>query len=131
MIEGSCHCRLVSWVLLKTPEFATSCNCTLCRRWGTLWAYGFKDDDIQFDGPTKVYMRGPKTIEFHFCSNCGCVAYWITPEAGHDGRYYLAVNLRLAEPNKIADVSVKYFDGFETFKSRSGDGGCIGDVLWV
>jgi len=131
MIEGSCHCGAVSWTILQTPVHATLCNCTICRRWATLWAYGLKDDDIRIDGPTQIYLRDLEAIEFHFCSNCGCVAYWITPKAGDDGRYYLAVNLRLAEPKDIADIPINYFDGLDEFKPVPKDGRCIADVLWI
>ena len=130
MIVGSCHCGAVRWTLNDAPEAATSCNCTLCRRWGTLWAYGFQGDDIQISGPTAVYVREPNTIDFHFCPNCGCVAYWITPEAGRDGRYYIAVNLRLAEPKDIAAVPINHFDGLDKFESRPSGGQCVGDLLW-
>ena len=131
MIEGACHCGQVHWSLSKSPEYATSCNCTLCRQWGALWAYGFKDEDIQFSGVTHVYMRDPKTIEFHLCQNCGCVAYWCTPQPGQDGRYYLAVNLRLASPDDVADIPVSYFDGLHRFEALPLDGRCVADVLWA
>ena len=130
MIEGSCHCGIVTWTVLAEPDYATSCNCTLCRRLGAFWAYGFKDDELRVYGPTKTYLRGPRTIGFHFCQNCGCVAYWMTPEPGQDGRYYGAVNLRLAEPDQIADIPVNHFEGHDSSKALARDGRCIGDVLW-
>jgi hypothetical protein len=58
MIEGSCHCGNVRWRLDGTPESATSCNCTVCRRYGALWAYGHEDVDIRVFGPTQTYVRG-------------------------------------------------------------------------
>lgn len=131
MIEGSCHCGSVHWDFEDVPEYATSCNCTLCRRWGALWAYGFKDEEFRVSGTTQVYLRDPKTIDFHFCRNCGCVAYWCTPEPGADGRYYGAVNLRLAEPNSVAAVPVNYFDGLEKAEALARDGRCIADILWA
>ena len=130
MIEGACHCGQVSWTLVKHPEYATSCNCTLCRRLAALWAYGFKGDEIRVTGSTRVYMRDPKTIEFHFCEHCNCIAYWCTPEAGADGRYYMAVNLRLANPPDIASIPLNRFDGFDTFEALPSDGRCVGDALW-
>ena len=130
MIEGSCHCGALTWRLNATPEYATSCNCTLCRRWGALWAYGFRSEDFIVAGHARVYTREPHSIEFQFCTACGCVGYWCTPEAGEDGRYYGAVNLRLADPVAVAAVPVNYFDGLDSFESRPGDGRCLADVLW-
>ena len=129
MIKGTCHCGAVTWQLNEIPESATSCNCTLCRRYGTLWAYGFQDEVIEVSGPTKAYLRGEKTIEFHFCTNCGCMAFWRTKDAGDDGRYYMAVNLRLAEPDHVADIPIRRFDGLEWTGELPRDGACVRD-LW-
>lgn len=86
------------------------------------------DEDISIAGTTRSYLRDPKTIEFHFCPVCACVAYWQTPEAGADGRYYLAVNLRLADPSDVAKIPIKRFDGFDRFEALPADGSCIADV---
>ena len=58
MIEGSCHCGAVRWSFDGTPEAATACNCTVCRRYGVLWAYDYEDERIRVSGPTRVYVRG-------------------------------------------------------------------------
>jgi hypothetical protein len=128
-IEGTCDCGSVRWSFEDLPESATSCNCSHCRRWGALWAYGFKDEEIRISGPTQVYMRDPKTIEFHFCSGCGCLACWCTPKPGEDGRRYMAVNLRLAEPDTVAAVPIVRFDGLENYEALPRDGTCVAD-LW-
>jgi hypothetical protein len=39
MLNGTCHCGALSWSLEGDPGSITACNCTLCRRYGTLWAY--------------------------------------------------------------------------------------------
>ena len=129
MIEGECHCGAVRWYLAHLPESATSCNCTLCRRWGALWAYGFKDQEIRMSGATRPYLRDAKSIEFHFCTTCGCVAYWRTHEPGSDGRHYMAVNLRLTEPDRIAEVPIVRFDGLGSFEALPADDTCVAD-LW-
>jgi hypothetical protein len=46
MIQGSCHCGAVQWRFDGVPEGATACNCTVCRRYGVLWAYDFEDEGI-------------------------------------------------------------------------------------
>ena len=35
------------------PDGATACNCTACRRYGTLWAYDFVDEGIHVTGTTQ------------------------------------------------------------------------------
>lgn len=110
------------------PESATACNCTVCRRYGTLWAYDYEGEGITVEGPTRAYQRG-KAIEFHFCPHCGCVSFWRAQRAGDDGRRRIAVNLRLTEPGPIAKVPVEHFDGLDTFDDLGQDGRCVGD-LW-
>jgi len=129
MIEGACHCGTVTWRFADIPESATSCNCTLCRRYGALWVYGFKDEEIDVNGPTRSYLRDPRTIEFHFCRDCGCVTYWKTKDPGEDGRHYIAVNLRLAEPKSISTVPIQRFDGLAGSGKLPRDATCVSD-LW-
>jgi len=104
MIEGSCHCGAVKWAFNGPLESTTACNCTVCRRYGTLWAYGYEGEEIEVAGPTKVYTRGKRpNLGFHFCPNCGCVASWRGTSVGEDGRQRIAVNLRLVnDPDQIS-----------------------------
>lgn len=126
MIEGICHCGAVGWRLDGIPESATACNCTVCRRYGVLWAYDYENEGIHVTGPTQVYIRG-EWIGFHFCPTCGCVAYWLSLKADEDGRRRIAVNLRLAEPEPIAQVPIDHFDGLDSFKDLPRDGRCVTD----
>jgi hypothetical protein len=127
MIEGSCHCGKVGWTFDGVPESATACNCTVCRRYATLWAYDYEGARIHVSGPTRVYVRG-KHIGFHFCPDCGCVAYWRGLEPGEDGRRRIAVNLRLADPKQVGAIIVDHFDGLESFKDLPRDGRCVADM---
>ncbi len=127
MIEGSCHCGDVVWQFDGVPESATACNCTICRRYGVLWAYGYDGEEIHVSGPTQVYIRG-KTIGFHFCPKCGCVAYWRSLQPGADGRRRIAVNLRLADaPETVADLPMEHFDGLDSFEDLGRDGRTVVD----
>jgi hypothetical protein len=127
MIQGSCHCGAVRWSFEGVPEDATVCNCTVCRRYGVLWAYDYEDKGIKVSGPTQAYVRG-EAIGFHFCPSCGCVAYWRALEPHPDGRRRIAVNLRLAEqPEAVAAVPILRFDGFGAFEDLPVDGRCVAD----
>ena len=121
MIEGRCHCGAVSWQFDGVPEGATACNCTVCRRYGVLWGYDYEGEKISVSGPTRFYARG-KAIEFHFCPNCGCVAFWRAQKLGDDGRRRIAVNLRLAEPEQVASIPIDHFDGLDKFDDLPRDG---------
>ena len=126
MIQGSCHCGAVQWRFEGVPEAATACNCTICRRYGVLWAYGFEGEGIEVSGPTQAYVRG-KSLGFHFCPACGCVAYWRALAPDDEGRRRIAVNLRLTEPQAVAPIAIDHFDGLESFEDLPRDGRCVAD----
>jgi len=126
MLTGSCHCGALRWQLRDLPESATACNCTVCRRYGVLWAYDHEGEGIHVSGPSKAYIRG-KAIEFHFCPDCGCVAFWRAQSLTPEGKRRIAVNLRLTEPEAVAHVPIDHFDGLDTFDDLPRDGRCVGD----
>jgi hypothetical protein len=127
VIEGSCHCGAVHWTFEGVPESATACNCTVCRRYGVLWAYDYDNEGIRVSGQTQVYAPG-KHLGFHFCPHCGCVVYWRALSAGTDGRRRIAVNLRLAEPEAVGAIVIDHFDGLESFEELPRDGRRVSDM---
>jgi hypothetical protein len=126
MIEGTCHCGAVHWRFDGQPDGATACNCTVCRRYGTLWAYGHVDEDIHVTGATQTYVRG-ESVEFNFCPRCACVTHWRGLQLEADGRRRIAVNLRLAEPDAVAAIPIDHFEGLVTFEDLPRDGRCVSD----
>jgi hypothetical protein len=110
------------------PRSATACNCTACRRYGTLWAYGFEGEGIDVSGDTKAFARGDY-LGFHFCPSCGCVAYWRALQPNAEGRRRVGVNLRMTEPEPIADVPVEHLDGLDSWKKLPRHTASVGD-LW-
>jgi hypothetical protein len=131
MIEGSCLCGAVRWQFDGTPESATVCNCTACRRHGNLTAYGYEGEGIRVSGPTSGFTRDPdRSLTFNFCTVCGCYAYWRGTAPEPDGRLRIAVNLRLADPEAVADVPVKRFDGIDTWAAMPSDGRRVRDYWY-
>ena len=126
MIEGSCLCGAVRWTFAAQPDGATACNCTACRRYGVLWAYDYENEGIAVSGATQAFARG-KSLEFHFCPTCGCVAFWRGQQVDAKGRRRIAVNLRLAEPASVAAIPIDRFDGLDTFADLPRDGRCVAD----
>lgn len=130
MLEGSCHCGKVRWTLEGDPGSVTICNCTLCRRYGALWVYDFEHGRIHLTGPTQTYTRAEKqdpALEIIFCPSCAGVVAWRGLRLEDDGRRRMAVNIRLALPDKVADLSIDRFDGLDTFDDLPVDGRCVRD----
>lgn len=120
MLTGSCHCGACRWTFDGDPGSATACNCTVCRRYGALWAYDWEGERIAVSGPLAEYIRGPD-IGFRFCPTCGCVMAWRSLTA-QDGRRRIAVNLRMAEdPAAVADLPIDHFDGLDRFQDLPRD----------
>ena len=116
MFLGTCHCGAVTIRLPSIPEKATSCNCSLCRRLGGLWAYyEFGTDQISgHPENTQEYNQGDKTLRTIPCAVCGGTTHWepLTPEPG--ARH--GVNLRNFDPKVLESVQVRHFDGADTWQ---------------
>jgi hypothetical protein len=115
-IKGSCHCGAVTFEYPETPEKLTSCNCTLCRRVGGLWAYAPKNQ-IKLNAPeggTIHYSQGDKTLATVSCKTCGMTTHWEPiQDTAPDAR--MAVNMRMADPKDIEGVRIRRFDGADTW----------------
>ena len=131
--QGSCHCGAVHWTFTGEINDATICNCTICRRYGGLWAYDFEGHGIRVDDPQQTltsYGWGSRSLTFNFCKVCGNLVSWcgLSPDA--DGRTRVAVNLRLAEPADVAHIPLQRFDGLHSFEDLPRDGRVIADVVF-
>lgn len=132
MLLGHCHCEATHWSLDGDPGRITACNCTLCRRYGALWAYDYEDGRIHIHGATRGYARATRpdpSLEILFCPACACVLAWRGLRLEADGRRRLAVNVRLAPPEAVAGLSIDHFDGLDSFEDLPDDGRCVRD-LW-
>jgi hypothetical protein len=77
-------------------------------------------------GSTQAHVRG-KSLEFHFCPACGCVAHWRRRATDEAGLRRIAVNLHLPEPEAVAKIPIDQFDGLDRFEDLPRDGRCVGD----
>jgi len=112
MIRASCHCGAVELEIDIAPEDATDCNCSICRRYGVLWAY-YTPTQVQFmqPAPTDIYTWNDKTIRFHRYRACGCVTHWSAVDPSVDR---MGINARLMAPDVVKRARVRMLDGAVT-----------------
>lgn len=107
--QGSCHCGAVNLTVSRPPREVTECHCSICIRYGALWAY-YRAEDVSLAGPTQVYEWGRKQIAFHHCGTCGCVMAWLPlgeyPECGVNARMLHNFNLRAVSLIVEKDASI-------------------------
>ncbi len=107
-LDGSCHCGAVRLEVERAPTEVTTCNCSICRRLGTLWAY-YPTAAARVIGTTTTYRRGDQTIEFHHCPTCGCTTHW--SPLPHRDEDRMGINARLLAPEVVAAARVRRLDG--------------------
>ena len=108
MLEATCHCGAVTICVPTAPTELTSCNCSICRRLGGLWAY-YDPAEVQIRGDTAQYIWGDRMLALHHCQTCGCTTHW-TP-IGETRTDRMGVNTRLLDPQITAGVRIKRVDG--------------------
>lgn len=106
MIRAACHCGAVRITMEPAPRWVLDCNCSICRRYGALWAYRWdflaqKTHDIalvQGAEALESYLWGDRMIAFCRCKACGCLTH-------HVG---------LDKPDMIRGVNARMFVHFDT-----------------
>lgn len=116
MIRASCHCGAVLIEVDALPKTLTQCTCSICRRYGALWAYRTRRTARVVSGQDSEtpYIWNDKVIEFFHCNNCGCMTRYESIEKAPGSR--IAVNARMMSADEIAGLKVRTFDGAETWK---------------
>jgi hypothetical protein len=95
MLSAICHCHAVRFEIDQAPAWVLDCNCSVCRRYGALWAYYRKGGLRLLSDPdaTFAYLWGDKSLAFHHCKTCGCTTH--LQAADVPGRPAFGINARL------------------------------------
>ena len=83
MVRAACHCGAARITQEPAPTWVCDCNCSICRRYGALWAYtwDFKTGRthpaklLTGEGDLEAYVWGDRTLAFWRCRHCGCITH--------------------------------------------------------
>ncbi len=95
MMKAACHCTAVRFEIMELPDWVLDCNCTLCRRYGAVWAYPKPDQVKLVAGADSMHTYSwlDRVLAFHRCKECGCLTH-VTALDKHP-RQLFAVNVRM------------------------------------
>jgi hypothetical protein len=109
--SGSCHCGRVSYEADADLSQVISCNCSSCRRRGTLLAFVPEDKFRLKTGADALseYAFNKKVIHYQFCATCGVLPF--ARGKGANGAEMIAINVRCLDGVDLDALTIKKFDG--------------------
>ena len=116
MLTATCHCGAVRVQVSRRPDSLTDCNCSVCQRYGTRWAY-YTEAEVRLEAEpdaTEVYVCNGRELEFVRCRHCGCVVQWRMRERDASSR--TGVNARNFPLADVAGIPVELLDGADTWQ---------------
>jgi hypothetical protein len=116
LLTASCHCGAVRLELRRKPRTLTNCNCSICRRYGALWAY-CKASAVRIvcaADAIERYRRGGGMLEFCRCRTCGCISHHERVEKRADST--VGVNARNIDPDALGEIRIRRLDGAASWK---------------
>lgn len=77
MIRGSCLCGAIHFATEATPQGASMCHCSQCRKQsGGIWSSAYvKDSALTITGPVS-WFEASDTAKRGFCARCGSYLFW-------------------------------------------------------
>ncbi|KAK6072308.1 hypothetical protein SCUP515_07389 [Seiridium cupressi] len=117
-LAASCHCGRVTLEIPSKPQDICECHCTICYRYGALWAY-YKRGQVTITVSAEPvpgvsqqsYVRTDEGAEgdigFFWCGHCGCMTHWW--KMGQDGpsddaEAKMGVNSRMLPKHLVEDA---------------------------
>lgn len=112
-VIATCHCGGITVMAPSPPHSVTECDCSICRRYGVIWAY-YRQKDVLITAEaghsTSNYIRSDPgssgNAEFYFCSKCGCMTHATLVDTSDPDRR-IGLNVRMLDPKVWADAKRK------------------------
>jgi len=115
-LTAVCHCGTVRIHVRQAPRTLTRCNCSICRRYGALWAY-YKPSSVRIEAPPNGLMRyawNRQIRDYHRCRKCGCVTHYTYRKKNVWNT--VGVNASNFDPEIAAAARVRHLDGAKSWK---------------
>jgi hypothetical protein len=112
LYKGGCQCGAVTFEAELALEGVVACNCSRCRRLGSLLAFAPADQFRLLSGADRLtdFQFNKHVIHHLFCQTCGIEPFARgTPPGGKSEMF--AINVRCLDDVDIASLPVKHFDG--------------------
>jgi len=108
---GGCHCGAVRYEVETALEPVISCNCSICRKRGSLLTFVGADNFRLAGGeaPLTDYQFNRKVIHHLFCPTCGVASFG--RGTGPGGAEMVAINVRCLDDVDLDALRVRPFDG--------------------
>ena len=109
---GSCHCGRIAFSLEGELGEAIDCNCSMCRRRGSLLAF-FPREALTLKTPESAYGTyrfNKQHLAHHFCPTCG-IAPFGEGKDPKTGEATVAINVRCLDGVDLAALKVIPYDG--------------------
>ena len=108
---GSCQCGAVAFEVDVDISAPVACNCSRCRRLGSLFAFAPRSAFtlLKGEGATTEYQFNKHVIHHLFCTTCGIESYALG--TGGDGSEMVAVNVNCLDGVDARTLPFKTHDG--------------------
>ena len=115
-LTAVCHCGRVRIQLPSKPTRLLECHCTVCYKYGALWAYFPRNEPvikIADDATLVPYIREDTAgnISFNRCSYCGCMVCWLGEKGFSGPTHKMGVNCRMLTESEIEGIEKKVSKG--------------------
>lgn len=110
--QGSCHCGNVAFTLEGEVGPVVDCNCSICRRRGSLLAF-YPREAVTLQTPEEdlaTYTFNTHAIRHRFCTNCGICVFGEGTDPT-SGKAMIAVNVRTLPDVDLDSLQVQKYDG--------------------
>jgi hypothetical protein len=105
---------------MDAPSWVLDCNCSICRRYGALWAYredilagnrALTVSMVQGADAIETYLWNQRWVGFCRCKTCGCLTHHV---ASHEPQVIRGVNARMFVNFDPASVTIHRSDNAHT-----------------